>query len=52
MTNNEMPKNCPNCRNHCSVDFLRCARGRQWKMITLSKLNEKKQSEEAMNTNK
>lgn len=52
MTNNEMPKNCPNCRNHCSIDFLRCARGRQWKMITLSKLNAKKQSEETMNSNK
>ena len=45
MTNNEMPKNCPNCNNHCSVDILRCARGRQWKMIFMSKLNEKKQLE-------
>ena len=46
MTNTEMPKNCPNCRNHCSVDTLRCVKGRQWKMIFMSKWNEKKQSEE------
>lgn len=45
MTNTEMPKNYPNCRNHCPVDFLRCVRGRQWKMIMMSQSNEKKQSE-------
>ena len=44
MTINEMPKNCPNCRNHCPVSFLRCARGRQWKMVMMSKMDENKQS--------
>lgn len=41
MTNNEIPKNCPNCRNHCPIEALRCVKGRQWKMIFLSKLKEK-----------
>ena len=47
MTNIEIPTNCPNCRNHCSVNSLRCAKGRQWKMILMAKLNENKKIEEA-----
>ncbi len=49
MTNYEIPKNCPKCPNHCSVELLRCMRGRQWLMIFMSQLKEKIQAEEKLN---
>ena len=45
MTNIEIPTNCPNCRNHCPINALRCIKGIQWKMVLIRKLNQKEKEE-------
>ena len=45
MTNIEIPTNCPNCKNHCSIATLRCIKGRQWKMVLMRKLSQKEKEE-------